>query len=193
MKLKEKWKDARGMFDTGNRAGSLILCDTVFSLGYRHEDIDFSRMMALEVVGGHRTDTVGVIKLAYCYSKGSETLEGDFHILMKVIKDYDVLIAPPDQPRYPGEVPPVAATIGAKRELTGGGYSIFSFQHLRRSRWFQLTLEVGQRRRQNGRKRYSRRRNGRRKHRRRRTKGRRQRGPRRRRPTRRSTTSSARL
>lgn len=114
------------MMDSGNLFASLILLKTVFSLGFGNEDIDFNRMSEIQVVGGGKMKTAGVIRLAYRYVEELLVLESDFHILHKpmLLANYDVLFPVESQLQDTGSVLPIGATIAANCNMSESAYSI---------------------------------------------------------------------
>lgn len=128
------WKEAQGLLDSGNRLGHMILMDKLFSMGIRSEEIDFSRMEKIQVVGGSTLKTAGVIRIIWRYVEADDAFEEDFHILEDLLGDYEVLLAMDPALLQDSNAPtPVAATIEAGGGVTESKLSPSPF----------TTLEVG--------------------------------------------------
>ncbi|TPX14734.1 uncharacterized protein E0L32_005129 [Thyridium curvatum] len=114
-----KWHDTKGMWDTGNTFASLVLRDLILDLGYRSDDIDFSKGSEFKVVGGAAVKTFGVVKLHCSLNSGPMSVEY-FQVLDFVIEGYDVIISPPESRKSSSKksTPVVAASIQPRRNLT---------------------------------------------------------------------------
>jgi len=74
-------------------------------------------MKEYEVPGGITLKTAGLIPITYSYGARSSGVQEDFHVLNKLIRDYDVILPTEIPPNYTGERSLIAA-MKPKRDLS---------------------------------------------------------------------------
>ena len=127
---KERWQEALGYIDSGNRVGPLVYLETVLQLGYRDRDINFNDMVAFDTFAG-LVKTLGVITLTYwIYSAGgvpdpnSVQESKRFHVIERSPDHFKVWFPAEDvyiDPQHAHQTMAIAAAaMEPKRNLTKG-------------------------------------------------------------------------